>query len=128
MALCIKDLLPAPEVVEYNGVEIPVRGLRVSDLAFMLTQYKQEIETYRKQSEGKVLSEQGVTELIILFPTAMAALIAKCTDTQGQEEDIKNLPIAVQVELVVTIWKLSVPDLGKLTKVIETVALLVKQP
>jgi hypothetical protein len=52
--------------------------------------------------------------LIDVLPDLAVQLIAMGLRCEGQEEQIKTMPLATQIEVLMDVWELSVPDAKKL--------------
>jgi hypothetical protein len=55
-----------------------------------------------------------MAELIKLVPELAMQLIAMGLRAEDQLDDVKRIPLAQQIEILMDIWDLSVPDVGKL--------------
>jgi hypothetical protein len=108
MGVVIKDLLALPEVVPVGRGDLSVRGLHLKNISKLL-------ETYRGELAQFFVNDVFDAPLMIATAPQLAVdIIAMASDSEGQEDDIERIPVASQIELLLTIWKLSVPDVKKL--------------
>lgn len=108
MAVVIKDLLPKPVQVSVGSGTIEVSGLCMDDIVEL-------IETHR-ENLAQFFTKDNVdaSGMILSAPQMVAEIIAMGADARGQEVDILKLPAASQIEALLAIWNLTVPDLKKL--------------
>ena len=109
MAVIIKDLLPAPVFIEVQKDKgFDVRGLRMDETIDLLTRYQKPLAAFFGSSNLDF-------ELLLAdAPKLCAEVIAFCADAKGQEDDIMLLPPQSQIEALMAIWELSVPNVKKL--------------
>jgi hypothetical protein len=119
MGVMIKDLLPQPEEVSIGRGKLAVRGLGLKNVSKLL-------ETYRGELAQFFVNDAFDAPLMISTAPQLAIdIIAMASGTEGQEEFIERIPVAAQIELLLSIWKLSVPDVKKLREsLLEVVATL----
>jgi hypothetical protein len=108
MAVIIADLLPEPVEVNVGNGTLAVRGLQLDDLAPLITKYQDDLAQF---FAGDGFDAQA---MIIQAPHMAADIIAIGAEAVGQEADIRKLPAASQIEALLAIWKISVPDVKKL--------------
>lgn len=116
MAVKIKDLLPAPRVIEVGEHTLEVRGLRLDETIKLLETHKKPLSVF---FGGQALNFEL---LIAQAPDMVAEIIGMTADAVGQEEDIKLLPIGTQVEAITAVWELSVPSVKKLLESLRKVS------
>jgi hypothetical protein len=109
MAISIKDLVPATRVVNLGRGDAPVYSLDVAQVANLLINHGEELNAFF--TEG---AKPDFAALLAVMPSVAMQLIAMGLRAEGQEEDVKSIPLASQVEVLINVWELSVPDLGKL--------------
>jgi len=113
----IKDLLPAPRFIEVGeGKLLEIRGLRLDETIKLLEKHKDPLAVF---FGGDKLNFEL---LIAQAPDMVAEIIALTANAVGQEEDIKFLPLGVQVEAITTVWELSVPSVKKLSESLQKVS------
>jgi hypothetical protein len=120
----IADLLPLPEKINIGRGTIDVTGIPLNKLVRLLGVYQNEAgqlyEEY-KQNGNKVPYER----VLFLFPEMVASIIAIASDAEGQEADVRKIAGPTQIEALMAIWKLTVPDAKKLQSLLsEVMALL----
>jgi hypothetical protein len=118
MAVNIKDLLPPPRLISVGEQSLSVRALRLDETIKLLTQeqYKSSLATF---FSGETLN---FTLLVAQAPDLVANVIAMAAGAEGQEEDIKLLPVGTQVEAVTAVWEMSVPSVKKLSESLQRVS------
>ena len=115
MAVVIADLLPEPVKIEVGRGALTVRGLPLEEIVPLIVRYKDDIAPF-------FAGEQPDLEGLLLSAPALAAdIIAIGVGAIGQEEDIRRMPAATQVECLLAIWHQSVPDIKKLRESLLTV-------
>jgi len=122
----IADLLPLPVNVNLGRGNLEVTGVPLDKLVRLLGVYQNEIgQMYDEyKSNGNKIPFERV---LFLFPEMVASIIAIAGDSEGQEADIRKIAGPAQVEALMAIWKLTVPDAKKLQSLLsEVMALLPK--
>lgn len=108
MSISIKELVPAVREVDLGRGKAPVYSLDVGQVAKLLTQYGSRLDTFFTDEKP------NVPEIIAALPEVSTQLIAMGLHAEGQEADVSSIPLASQIEILMTVWELSVPDLGNL--------------
>ena len=102
------ELMAPPTVIPFGTSTIEVRGVALEELASLLTRYKEKVLPFF------VSANINYSELLLTAPDMVAEMIAIASDSPGEEPNIKKFPAADQIEALTAIFKMSVPDLGKL--------------
>lgn len=113
MALKIADLLPQPDKIELGGEEIILYPLTLAEIAALLNTHKDAFVALYAAANTK---EFDYAQFLTGAPDLVADVIAVSARIQGQEEDVKRIPAAVQLTAMVKIWNLSVPDVKSLAQ------------
>lgn len=114
MSVRIADLLPKPVQVDTGNGMLEVRGLTLEQLVLLLMVHKNELVAYLN-ADG----EPNLGDLLLKSPVMAAEIIAAAAGAEGQEDDIRKFPMSVQLTALAEIWTLSVPDVKKLTGVVQ---------
>ena len=105
----IKDFLPQPRhVTVSNGKKLLVRGIDLTQTIALLKSYSDPLQAFFGSKELDFVL------LVAQAPDMVAAIIAMGVDAEGQEDDIKRMPVGDQVEIVTEVWEQSVPNVKKL--------------
>jgi len=108
MAVVIADLLPEAVLVEVGKGSIEVRGIPLDQLVPLIARHGEGLSKF-------LVGDKFNAEAMALHaPEIVVDLLAAACDAKGQEADLRRLPAAVQIEILLTTWKLSVPDVKKL--------------
>lgn len=112
MAVKLEDYLPVPRSVLITGSDkvLMVRGLTLQEIVKLIAKYKDDIAVFLDPNNTRI------DQLVISAPPMAAEIICLAADAEGQEEQAKKFPFAVQVNALTAIWELSVPDLKKLAE------------
>lgn len=108
-AVVIKDLLPQPRQIALGGDKtVSVRGITLQETIVLLDAYK-----------GPLMAFFGAKDLdfgalAISAPEMVAKVIGMGLDAQGQEDDIRKMPLQMQVDILTEVWEQSVPNVRKL--------------
>lgn len=109
----IKSLLPLPQKVEVGTQQVEVKGITLAQLGFLLDKYREDINLYLS---GVVPDFNSILQKA---PEFVSTVLAMGLGAEGQEEDIKSLPATIQLEILMVIWKMTVPDLKKVLQLIK---------
>jgi hypothetical protein len=115
MAVVIADLLPEPVKIEVGRGTLTAHGLPLEEIVPLIMNHKDELLPF---FSGDKPDLQG---LITEAPKIAAELIAVGVNAVGQEDDIRRMPAATQIECLLAIWSQSVPDIKKLRESLLTV-------
>ena len=116
MQVNFADLLPAPVAITVSeGKAFPVHGLPLSHVSVLLQENSDILMSFL---DGDTVNFR---QMALKSPELASKVIAMGADAVGQEEIISRLPLQVQLDALSTIWKLTVPDLGKLKELLSGV-------
>lgn len=115
MAVVIADLLPEPVKIEVGRGTVAAHGLTLDTVVPLIMNHKDEVMPFFAGEEP------DLNGLILSAPTLAASIIAEGIDAVGQEDDIRKMPAAIQLECLLAIWNQSVPDVKKLRESLLTV-------
>lgn len=104
----LKDLLPDPRMVSLGKGQAQVYGIDLSQLGVLLSKYSDQLSLFLTETKP------DMAEVIKLVPELAMQLIAMGLRAEDQMDDVKRIPLAQQIEILMDIWDLSVPDVGKL--------------
>lgn len=108
MAVVIADLLPEPVRVNIGKGEITLRGIPLSNIVGLLINHKDEVATFF------VDNNFNAHNILATAPEMAIEIMAIGMDAVGQEDDIAQIPAGAQIEILLGLWALSVPDVKKL--------------
>lgn len=112
MAVKISDLLPKPINVPVGGDQfLTVKSLDLKAITKVIQAHREPILQLIATAQG---GKPDFAVALEMAPDMVATIIAHASGTEGQEEDIKQLPGTVQLMAMAEIWKVSVPDVKKL--------------
>lgn len=120
----IADLLPLPVEVNIGRGNIAVRGLTLEELARVVLIYGKPLAQLLESAQGEGMPDY--TGIVAAAPEMVVHLIAMASDTEGQEEMIRKIPGAAQIECLKAIFDLTVPDPKKLYSLLLDVSEKVK--
>ena len=120
MGVSLRDLLPPKRMVNVGGGELGVDGINLEQMVYLFGKYKDQLQGFFAASSPDFA---GIAQA---SPTFVTEVICMASDSVGQEEDAAKFTISVQIELLLAIWELSVPDLKKLVESLSTVAAQVR--
>jgi hypothetical protein len=112
MPVVIKDLIPAKRELPFGTGVLSVRGLRLDEVVELLSEHRDTIAPFFTGEQV----EFGA--LLAASPKIVAKVIAMASDTVGQEEDIQNIPPPDQIDVLLAIWEISVPNVSKLAEAV----------
>lgn len=118
MAVKISDLLPKKVEVDTGNGMLEVGPINLEGITTLIQNYREPLTALVNSSMG---GKPNFTVLAESAPDLIVSMIAMGADAIGQEDDIKQLPFAVQVTAAASIWEVSVPDVKKLLSVLSTV-------
>lgn len=108
MSIDLRQLLPEPRMINLGRGTAPVYGLNIAQLSSLLVTHSEHIQRFLSDSKPDI---EG---MVAVIPELSVKLIAMGLRCEGQEDMIEVMPLAVQVEVLMDIWELSVPDAKKL--------------
>ena len=118
MAVKISDLVPKKISISVGESSLEVACLGLAQMTTLIENYKEPLlQLIASSGSGNV----DFAALLTTAPDMVVSLIALGADAVGQEDDIRLLPVGVQIEAAAAIWQLSVPDVKKLVSVLSTV-------
>src|SRR5258708_840675 len=100
------DIAPASEKVQVGEHEVDCYGISAKGVAYLLGRFPD----LQKMMQGE---QVGTEQLVALAPDAVSAIIAAGTGCPGDkkaEQAAERLPVAVQLELLSAILRLTLPD------------------
>lgn len=123
------------EKVEFSDNDfIEVRGLSPSDVATLVAKYKPEATQLYDRFTGRDANTFGgddvaavMMDMLSLFPTLFAHLIAIAADAEDQRELIEKLPFDAQLKSVEKIAEVTFRASGGFENFMETVLRLMKE-
>lgn len=118
MSIRISDLLPRKISVDTGNGAMEVKPLNLQEITTLIQNFRGPILSLVESSSS---GNPDFAGLMTNAPEMVVALIAMGADAVGQEDDIKQLPFAVQITAAAAIWESSVPDAKKLLSVLSTV-------
>lgn len=108
MSVDLSALLPAPKTIDLGRGAVAVYGLNITHIGQLLRENSDELMKFLAGGEPDIVA------LVTILPDVAVKLIAMGLDCVGQEETIKKIPLATQIDILIDIWELSVPDVKKL--------------
>lgn len=117
MAVLIADLLPQAVTVEVGRGTVEVSGLTLDDIVPLFAKHKDELGQFFSDTD-----DFDAAGLLMAAPAMAAEIVALGIGAVGQEDDIRKMPAAAQIECLIAIWNQSVPDVKKLRESLLTVA------
>lgn len=117
----IRDILPQPHKVTVgDGQTIDTRGISLKQTIALLERYKAPLTAFFASPN----LDFGL--LAVSTPEMVVEIIALGTGTEGQEDDIRLMPLVDQVSVLTEVWEQSVPNIRKLLASLAKAAELVK--
>lgn len=124
MSVNIEDLVPLTKPVNLGRGEVEVRGLGLGELVPFLIKHGDVLEPFMDSD-----LTPDFTGMIAKAPKIVGELIAMGIGADDPDV-IHKIPLAAQVEILMTMWKISVPDpkefAAKLSELLGTVKQLRK--
>lgn len=118
MAVKISSLLPKKTEVDTGNGMLEVGSIDLVGITKLIRNFKEPLMAlFSSGSSGK----PDFAALSVSAPDMIIAIIALGADAEGQEEDIKKLPVGVQIIAAAEVWAQSVPDAKKLLSVLSMV-------
>lgn len=109
MSVKISDLLPKKTAIPTGAGDLMVGALSLEAIAALIGNHKGVIlHLLANSNGGKTIPPIGA--VVAEFPDLVADAIALAADAVGQEEDVKKLPLMVQIDAIKMVWNLSIPD------------------
>lgn len=109
MSVNLQDLLPDVRKVNVGKGEVEVFSLNVEQFARLLGKYGKTLELFFVEGKPDMAMIQTIA------PDMVKDIMVMAIQAEGQEEAVKRIPLAAQIEILLTAWELSVPDVKKLT-------------
>lgn len=107
MSVKISDLLPEAVSIPVGRGSLSIRPLDLQSVTQLIQEYRAPIlELIDSARSG----DPDYMALVAQSPDLAATIIALAADAVGQEDDIKKLPATSQVQALLAIWEVSVPD------------------
>ena len=107
-AVIVKDLLPPPIEVPIGKKKILCHGIDLEQTIKLMDKHKEPLSVFF----GK--RDLDFTLLVAQAPTMVAEIIGMGIGAEGQEADIKKLPVQTQIDVLQAVWEQSVPNIKKL--------------
>ena len=110
--MSLRDLVDRRSEIKAGDTSFTVRGLSLEDVVLLLDNHKDALIAIFNTPDGT-----DFEELIHQFPLFIAAAIAYAADEHGIEEDVRKLPVGIQLRAIEEVWELSsldVETVGKL--------------
>lgn len=110
--MSLRDLVDRKTEVAHEGHSFSVRGLSLEDMVVLLENHSDALARVFAGDNGTDFGE-----LIKEFPLFIAACIAYAADEPELIEQVRRLPVGVQLRAIEAIWELSsldVETVGKL--------------
>jgi len=104
MGVDLRTLIPAPRTVNLGNGEAAITGLTLEQLASLMGEHAAEIQAFLSSKET------DVTALVTKLPDLAVKLIAMGLKAEGQEDVVRQIPVATQINILLDLWELSVPD------------------
>lgn len=121
MGINIADLLPESRKVNIGRGEVEVNGISLGDLVPLVNRHGAALGPFLDTKQGE---NPDFTSLIYSAPEVVADLISIGIGAEDKSL-VKRIPLASQVEILLAMWELSVPDpkalTAKLSKLLGTV-------
>lgn len=128
MGINLDDVIPVGrKVPNGSGVDIVVKGLSLSQITVLVRDHKDSLLAFVKGAGDGSAKDLDFESIVSSAPEMVAVAICMATDSEGQEEKAKKIPIWLQIDLVVAIWEESVPDLKKLVGLLSGVTTKLKE-
>lgn len=119
MAVKISDLIPKKVPVPTGAGDLEVGALSLEAIASVIANHRDAVLHLVASAQATGMPNFG--RILEQFPDLCADVLAFACEAQGQQEDIKKLPAAVQLIALGEAWNLSVPDPKKLGQYVSTV-------
>jgi len=108
VAVVVKDLLPQPIKVVLGSASVSAHGLDLEQTVRLMAEYKDPLAAFFSTNK------MDFTMLIATAPKLVAEIIALGIDAEGQEADIRKMPVQMQIDLLTAVWEQSVPNVKNL--------------
>ena len=117
MSVNMADLLPGGKEVEVSpGKKLMVYALTLEQIGLLIQSYEADVR------EMLTAATPDFAKILSTAPALAVSIIAMGADALGQEAIIRKFPAMVQIEMLLDIWELTVPDgkklLGRLEKLV----------
>ncbi len=109
--MSLKNLVIPEKSVEFGGESITVTGLDMEGIVILL---QEDEELFRSLFE---VEELTLITLIKQAPTFCAKMIATAAGEPNETEQVRKLPLGIQLKLLEAVWELTVLDMDDLGKV-----------
>lgn len=119
MPVKISSLLPKKIQIDTGNGMLEVGSINLAGIVTLIQDFKEPLLQLFKGS-----GPNGQPDFIALgkdAPAMIVTIIAMGANAVGQEEDIAQLPLGVQITAAAEIWAQSVPEPKKLLSVLSTV-------
>jgi hypothetical protein len=119
----LKDIVIAHQTIKIDDDNsFEVRGLTLTDLGLLITEYKEPIEALMESKLDMV----GIADQ---FPEFMAKAVAYAAGEPDEYDNVKKLPFTLQLQAFEICWDLTIPDYAALGKLVERIkGLIPKSP
>ena len=108
----LSDFIQVEQKVELSpGKFLPVRALVLPEFIQLILTYKEAALALYNESQSKT---PNYTTVLAAVPELVADIICLGGDLTDQRDSVLKLPASLQLDLLSSIWELSVPDPKKL--------------
>lgn len=121
----IADLLPAPKKINVGNGQLEIRGLSLEEISKLLEKHSNDFLAIFQSIDTTNSDTKWATDILLKAPSLVIDVIAKGTNSEGQEQDIKKIIALEQADLFSEIMKLSFPNAQKLTELIQDATRLI---
>ena len=108
--MALRDIVPQKRTIDAGGgVSFDVRGLTIDDISILIGQNREEVTTL---FSGRLTP----AELLVQAPGFMAKMIAFAAGEADQEQQVRSLPMQIQMRALEAVWEMTVFDQEELVK------------
>ncbi len=118
--MSLKNLVIPEKSVEFGGEKITVTGLDMEGIVILL---QEDEEMFRSLFE---LEDLTLFKMLKIAPDFCAKMIATAAGEPNELEQVRKLPLGIQLKLLEAVWELTVLDMDDLGKVMGYLAEAVK--
>lgn len=112
--ILLSDLIATTQEVEISeGNFVPARPLMLTEIATLVIRYKESFLALYNESQSL---DPNYPLVLAAVPDMVTDIIVMGCELEDQRETVKALPPAVQLQLIASVWELSVPDAKKLVE------------
>jgi len=112
--ILLSDLIATTQEVEVSeGHFVPVRPLMLTEIATLVIRYKDSFIALYNESQS---DEPNYPLVLAAVPAMVTDIICMGAELEDQRETVAALPPGTQLQLIASVWELSVPDAKKLVE------------